>query len=88
MADALAKYWEIILAIIIFIIWLVRLEMATKKNTTDISDLKQCQAVDTKEIKSKIDDLSSTLADLNGFLRGYFQKEEDGKTHKKRRSDD
>ena len=88
MADTISKYWEQIIAFILFISWLVRLEMATKKNTSDVRELKDCQVSDTKEIKEKIDTLSSTLSDLNGFLRGYFQKEDEGRTHKNRRKDD
>lgn len=62
------QYWPIVLAIIGFIVWLVRLETKVKANSDSICDLKKENEDYLKELKGKMEALTETTNKIEKSL--------------------
>jgi len=76
MEYAIKELWPIILAMVGFIVWLVRLENKVRQNEVEIKEVKDEKNNEGKNVNSKLDDLNRTLtslcidfADLSGYIR-------------------
>ena len=83
MEEFISKFWYLIVAVITFTIWLIRLENKVKNNEDDIEDLKGNQKEEIKTINTKLDTMYEKLTDiclkferLTGYLERYKEEQD------------
>jgi len=83
MEQIIQNYWPIILTMIGYIIWLVRLEGKVETNEDDISEFKAEKKDEFEDVNKKLDSLNRTLtelcisfAELSGYIKRCNEEKE------------
>ena len=82
MDNLILKYWPVLIVIISFIAWLVRLESKVKEHSTSINKLEESQEKSIEKITDKldrVDDKISALGERISELTGYLKRCEEEK---------
>lgn len=77
MENVIIHYWQILVAFIGFIIWLVRLENKVRNNDAEIQALNEEKKDEIKDINHKLDAMTKQLNDLClsfAELAGYMKR--------------
>ena len=77
MENVIIHYWQILVAFIGFIIWLVRLENKVRNNDAEIQALNEEKKDEIKDINHKLDAMTKQLNDLGvsfAELAGYMKR--------------
>lgn len=79
----LDNLWAILLTMLGYVVWLVRLENKVKQNEEDIQEFKEEKKGELLEVNNKLDELNKTLtglcinfADLSGYIRRCNEEKE------------
>lgn len=79
----LQNLWPIVIAMVGFIVWLVRLENKVRQNEVEIEEFKEEKKDEIKDITKKLDHLNTTLtslcinfAELSGYIKRCNEEKE------------
>lgn len=68
--DFASKYWSVLSGFVLFIVWLVRLEMKLKYNTTRIEEVEKISCSKEKEFKQELKQMEESFMKTTDILHG------------------